>query len=95
MARASSNSRGKDVYDLALLYDKCKDKKSLHAAVKATFKTRETEIPESFYKFAKNLNLRQIEASWRSVRIAQEVDFETVWKRALVMLKNFDEGFII
>jgi predicted nucleotidyltransferase component of viral defense system len=91
--RASSNSRGKDVYDLALLFDKCEDKKSLHEAVKVTFKTRETEIPEAFYDFAQGLNLKQIEASWRSVRIAQDLDFETVWKRTLAMLKNFDEGF--
>lgn len=91
--RASSNSRGKDLYDLALLFDKCENKKSLNEAVKATFKTRETDIPESFHDFAKGLNLKQIEASWRSVRIAQELDFETVWKRTLAMLKKFDEGF--
>jgi hypothetical protein len=91
--RASSNSRGKDVYDLALLFDKCENKKSLNEAVKATFKTRETDIPESFHDFAKGLNLKQIEASWRSVRIAQELDFETVWKRTLAMLKKFDQGF--
>ncbi len=91
--RASSNSRGKDVFDLALLFDKCENKKSLKEAVKATFKIRETDIPESFHEFANGLNLRQIEASWRSVRIAQELDFETVWKRTLAMLKKFDEGF--
>jgi len=81
------------VYDLALLFEKCEDKKALNEAVIATFKTRETEIPESFHTFAKGLNLKQIEASWRSVRIAQELDFETVWKRTLSMLKKFDEGF--
>lgn len=91
--RASANSRGKDIYDLALLYEKCENKKALNEAVTATFKTRETEIPESFHAFAKGLNLKQIEASWRSVRIAQELDFETVWKRTLSMLKKFDEGF--
>ncbi len=93
VSRASANSRGKDVYDLALLFEKCEDKKSLNEAVKATFKTRQTDIPESFHDFAKNLNLKQIEASWRSVRIAQDLDFETVWKRTLAMLKKFDEGF--
>lgn len=91
--RASANSRAKDVYDLALLYEKCEDKKDLNEAVVATFKTRETEIPESFHAFAKGLNLKQIEASWRSVRIAQDLDFETVWKRTLSMLEKFDEGF--
>jgi predicted nucleotidyltransferase component of viral defense system len=91
--RASSNSRAKDVYDLALLYEKCKHKKSLSEAVTATFKTRKTEIPESFHDFAKGLNLRQIEASWKSVRIAQELDFETVWQRTLSMLKKFDADF--
>ena len=93
VSRASANSRGKDVYDLALLFEKCEDKNSLNEAVKATFKTRQTDIPESFHDFAKNLNLKQIEASWRSVRIAQDLDFETVWKRTLAMLKKFDEGF--
>jgi hypothetical protein len=93
VSRASANSRGKDVYDLALLFEKCKDKKSLNEAVKATFKARQTDIPESFHDFAKNLNLKQIEASWRSVRIAQDLDFETVWKRTLAMLKKFDESF--
>lgn len=91
--RASSNSRGKDVYDLILLFDKCEDKKSLNEAVKSTFKTRGTEIPDSFYNFAKGLNLRQIEASWLSVRVTHELDFETIWKRTLSMLKKFDEGF--
>lgn len=90
--RGSSNSRGKDVYDLALLFDKCKDKKSLNEAVKATFKNRKTDIPESFHEFAKGLNLIQIEASWRGVRIAQDLDFKTVWKRTLSMLKKFDAG---
>jgi len=93
VSRASANSRGKDVYDLALLFEKCEDKNSLNEAVKATFKTRQTDIPKSFHDFAKNLNLKQIEASWRSVRIAQDLDFETVWKRTLAMLKKFDEGF--
>lgn len=93
VSRASANSRGKDVYDLTLLYEKCENKKALNEAVIATFQTRGTEIPESFHDFAKGLNLRQIEASWRSVRIAQELDFEIVWKRALSMLKKFDESF--
>ncbi len=91
--RASSNSRGKDVYDLALLFDSCEDKKALNEAVKFTFNARQTEVPESFHNFAKVLNLKQIEASWRSVRAAQATDFETVWKRTLSMLKKFDEGF--
>lgn len=91
--RASANSRGKDLYDLVLLFDRCEDKNSLNEAVKATFKTRETDLPESLHEFAKNLNLKQIEASWKSVRIAQELDFETVWKRTLSMLKKLDEDF--
>ena len=41
--------------------------KKMVEAVKATFKTRETEIPESFHEFARGLNLRQIESSWQSV----------------------------
>jgi len=91
--RASSNSRAKDVYDLTLLYEKCEDRKSLNEAVTTTFKTRKTKIPESFHDFAKGLNLRQMEASWKSVRIAQELDFETVWKRTFSMLKKFDVRF--
>lgn len=91
--RASSNSRAKDVYDLALLYEKCESKKSLNEAVTATFKSRQTEIPESFHDFANVLDLKQIAASWRSVRIGQELDFETVWKRTLSMLKKFDAEF--
>ncbi len=91
--RASANSRAKDVYDLPLLFEQCKDKASLHKAVRMTFENRDTEIPASFYAFAKGLDLMQIEMSWRSVRLIGESDFQSVWKRLLTTLKKFDTDF--
>ena len=91
--RASANSRAKDVYDLTLLFDKCNYKTALHKAVRTTFKTRETVIPDSFYDFAKNLDLMQIEMSWKSVRLEGESDFSSVWARLLSTLKTFDREF--
>lgn len=89
--RADANSRAKDVYDLVLLYEKCTDRSALHKAVQLTFKARETEIPPSFSEFAKKLNIRQIEMSWRSVKLESlELDFATAWSRLLTMLEEFD-----
>jgi len=92
--RANANSRAKDVYDLVLLFEKCEDRAAVNEAVRATFTARETEIPKSFFEFANNLDLRQIEISWKSVQLeASDVEFSTVWRRLLSALKEFDARF--
>ncbi len=91
--RASANSRAKDIYDLTLLFKKCQDKMTLSKAVKATFAKRGTELPDSFHEFAKNLNLKQISASWRSVRLTGDQTFEKVWGEVTAMLEDFDQTF--
>ena len=93
--RADANSRAKDVFDLVLLYDKCTDQNALHKAVQLTFKNRETTVPPSFSEFAKKLNVRQIEISWRSVKLESlDMDFATAWQRLLSMLEEFDSSLI-
>lgn len=92
--RASLNSRGKDVYDLVLLFEKCNDHAALNEAVRLTFAARNTKIPKSFFEFAKNLNLRQIEISWKNVQLeATDLEFSTVWNKLLAALKKFDAHF--
>jgi predicted nucleotidyltransferase component of viral defense system len=95
VARGSANSRGKDVYDLVLLFGRCADHAELKEAINATFSTRETAIPSSFHEMAKALNLRQIEHSWRSVRLeTTDLDFQTVWADLLKMLRDLDAVII-
>ena len=91
VARGNANSRAKDIYDLVLLFGRCADYAELKKAVQATFAMRETSIPPSFYGMAKDLSVRQIEHSWKSIQLeTTDLDFQTAWKDLLKMLRDFD-----
>lgn len=91
VARGSSNSRAKDIYDLVLLYPLCADKQELKKAIRATFTTRSTDIPVSLYDYAKSLTIQQIEISWNGIQLETEnLDFKTAWADLLKMLRELD-----
>lgn len=91
VARGSSNSRAKDIYDLVLIYPRCEDNQALKKAIGDTFKTRSTDIPESLHEYAKSLSIQQIEISWNGVHLETEgLDFKTAWANLLKMLRELD-----
>jgi predicted nucleotidyltransferase component of viral defense system len=91
VVRSSSNSRAKDIYDMVLLANICTNKSSLKDAIISTFKNRRTELPTSFYEFAINLNLRQIEISWNTVQFANvKQDFKVIWNILMEILNDID-----
>ncbi len=85
------NSRGKDVHDMAILFDQC-DSKKLASAIQKTFKRRNTPIPISFLTFAENLDTKLLEKSWNSVKlIDQTSSFAAFWKVLLSHLEKIDD----
>lgn len=91
VARGSTNSRAKDVYDLVLLYPLCHEKEELEKAIRTTFKARSTDIPRSLNDYANSLEIRQIEISWNGVQLETEnLDFKTAWADLLGMLRELD-----
>lgn len=92
VSRGSGNSRSKDIYDLTILFDKFADKKKLLEAIRTTFKTRQTDVPESLFDFSKSLNLRQLVNSWGSVQLADSSEsFESSWQRLQKQLAELDK----
>ena len=69
--RSSANSRGKDVYDMGILFEQC-DSKKLIAAIQETFKQRSTAIPKSFVEFAKEIDTGVLSSSWGSVKFTND-----------------------
>lgn len=89
--RGSANSRAKDLYDLVKLLPLCIDHEKLWSAIKATFKTRETEIPESFERFLSELDPRILMASWPSITLLDtKMTFEECIAQLLRQLKKLD-----
>ena len=88
--RESANSRSKDVYDLTLLFEACKNVENLVKAIQATFESRATEMPKSFRQFAENLNVRQLKSSWGSVQLTTAISFENCWTILLGQLQELD-----
>jgi predicted nucleotidyltransferase component of viral defense system len=90
VARASANSRAKDVHDLVMLYKEC-DAEVLRKAISQTFKRRETVIPPLFAEYARSLDTRVLASAWQSVQLGDSsVTFAETWKRMLTVLKKLD-----
>lgn len=90
--RGSENSRGKDLYDMVLLFESCKENENLLDAIKATFQTRQTNLPRSFYIFSKEINTRQFKSSWGAVHLPDDsFTFEKNWREFQKKLKELDE----
>lgn len=89
--RKSANSRGKDVYDLVVLFGECKNQKLIENAIISTFERRETPIPASFTDFASNLDLRVLKGSWGAVQqIGESVSFEECWSNLMEQMSELD-----
>ena len=88
--RGDANSRAKDIYDMTMIFDACKDTEKLSKAILATFKIRSTELPGSFSEFAANLNLRQLKSSWGVQLSEEDATFESFWELLLTQFKKLD-----
>lgn len=87
--RASANSRAKDIFDLNLLFDLCKNQTDLKKAISITFKNRNTELPKSFLKIAESINLTVLKPAWTTVQLMEgNISFEETWNH---LLKHFEK----
>lgn len=88
--RASANSRAKDLHDIAILFKQC-NQRHLVQAISQTFNRRNTPRPDSFAKFAKNLDTRILETGWNAVRVADnEKSFKQTWDLVIKHLTKLD-----
>lgn len=89
--RASANSRAKDIFDSNLLFGLCRDKDEIKKAIQKTFDNRKTEMPESFHKFAKEINHIILKPAWTAVQwMESDVSFEDSWTQFLKNMKELD-----
>ena len=87
--RGSSNSRAKDVYDLAFLIPLCLDEKKLRDAIMKTFQNRDTSLPPSLVKAVEDLDVTVLKTAWPSVRVFDnKPEFDSVWAVLLSFLKK-------
>lgn len=91
VARASANSRAKDIFDLNLLFGLCQNHKTVMTAIQRTFQNRKTELPESFHKFAKDINHIILKPAWTAVQLMEgAVSFDESWIQFLKNMKMLD-----
>ncbi len=89
-SRGSANSRAKDVYDMPLIFSKCKTTLLVDAIVK-TFEGRGTPNPNSFSASASAFDLSVLKGAWRSVDLADDsIAFEDSWKALMSCLVKID-----
>jgi predicted nucleotidyltransferase component of viral defense system len=90
-SRGSSNSRAKDIYDMPLIFKRCKNLKNLSQAINKTFENRKTPIPDSFAQTAEGYELLVLKNSWPSVELMDEgATFESSWQALLRILRSLD-----
>jgi len=95
LRRGSANSRAKDIYDMVLLYDKCKNKEILKTAIMATFRNRNMKLPQSFEKAAKEFDTEILSRAWESVVImGSRKTFEETRAALLGCLRRLDDSFL-
>ena len=89
--RASANSRGKDIYDLVILFPRCKNTQPLVKAIRNTFKNRETLEPNSFWALVKEFQPGVLRLAWDGI-ISNEnkISFDKAWHALLVNLRELD-----
>ena len=91
--RGSASSRAKDIYDMFNLFNKISDPQKLLSAIKNTFENRKTEIPQSFVKFAEDLDTSILRGAWNSVQlVAASLSFNEVWNSFFSQLTVLDEA---
>jgi hypothetical protein len=76
-----TNSRAKDIYDMTIIFPKLASQSKCWNAIRKTFETRKTPLPETFTQFVNSLNTSVLEASWQSVHlVSPEKSFPETWK---------------
>lgn len=91
VARGDGMSRAKDIYDLILLFDRCKNKKKLLSAIKNTFENRGTKIPSSWKDFIDLISPELIHKSWGSIQfMEEEIRFYEAWKTLSIIFSKID-----
>jgi len=91
VAKASANSRAKDIFDLNLLFVLCQNSTEIMKAIQKTFQHRKTELPASFYTFAKEINHIILKPAWTAVQLMEDdASFEDSWTQLLKQMKNLD-----
>ena len=76
---------------MVILINYCTNKSALKNAIIGTFKNRKTDLPKSFYDFADNLNLRQIEMAWKTVELSKlNQEFHVVWSQLKDIFTSID-----
>jgi predicted nucleotidyltransferase component of viral defense system len=63
ISHGDSNSRSKDIHDLAIFLPNA-DSKTLKEAIKKSFAFRETDVPPSFLKVLQKLDTTRLERGW-------------------------------
>lgn len=91
--RGSANSRAKDIFDINLLFELCQDPAQINEAIQKTFQNRRTEIPKSFYGFAKEVNHIILKPAWTAVQLIEgDISFEDSWKQFLKNMKYIERS---
>jgi predicted nucleotidyltransferase component of viral defense system len=91
ITRASANSRAKDIFDINLLFDLCQKPKAMMEAIQKTFKNRKTMLPDSFFKFAKEINHTILKPAWTAVQLMEgSVSFDESWAQFVKNMKKLD-----
>ena len=91
VSRGSANSRGRDLYDLLMLYRLLGSSSQLRSAIEKTFSNRSTSIPRSFIEFLNALDLTILRNSWSAVQLNKgEISFEQCIKEFKDVLRSVD-----
>jgi hypothetical protein len=92
ISRGSGNSRAKDLFDLVILFDAVKARRTLKGAIKKTFSNRGTETPTSFAEFFRGLDVTILERSWGSVELTGgTMSFASCQRRLRSALRGIDK----
>lgn len=92
--RGSANSRGRDLYDLLVLYRLLGGSRELRSAIEKTFSNRATSIPQSFIRFLNALDLTILRNSWGAVQISVgRMSFEQCVDELKDVLRRVDSLF--
>jgi len=89
--RASANSRTKDIFDINLLFALCQKPNEMIEAIRKTFQNRKTMLPDSFFKFTKEINHTILRPAWTAVQLMDgSVSFDESWAEFVKNMKKLD-----
>lgn len=92
VSRGSGNSRAKDLFDLVILFDEVKARRTLKGAITRTFSNRGSEMPTSLAEFFRELDITILERSWGSVELSGgKMSFASCQRQLLEVLKEIDK----